>query len=99
MTRSLEVSIQEYCGGNSNSSVLAVRRTCAYFSLTPIQLNQDVLLGSYEGTCFMDSDNQAVERMRGVMQCPCEGNLCNTAHSTLGGISIILAMCLGAYIM
>merc|ERR1711909_165004 len=64
-----------HCIKLDNKNYGTVRRTCAYFSLTPTQLNQDVLLGSLEGTCFSDVDVHAstgVKKMRGVMQCPCE---------------------------
>eukprot|EP00091_Calanus_sinicus_P014226 TRINITY_DN31661_c0_g1_i1.p1 TRINITY_DN31661_c0_g1~~TRINITY_DN31661_c0_g1_i1.p1 ORF type:complete len:165 (-),score=36.81 TRINITY_DN31661_c0_g1_i1:278-748(-) len=59
----------DYADGN-------VTRGCAYFSLTPIQLNQDVLLGSLEGTCFKGIDSPAVKKIEDCTDFPGRNGKC-----------------------
>ena len=79
----------------------AVTRSCAYFSLTPQQLNQDVLLGSLEGTCFKGYDSPLVKKIKDcssdgkcieAWQCPCEGDFCKGGVKTVGGFALIVVL-------
>eukprot|EP00090_Calanus_glacialis_P019466 TRINITY_DN29910_c0_g1_i2.p1 TRINITY_DN29910_c0_g1~~TRINITY_DN29910_c0_g1_i2.p1 ORF type:complete len:156 (-),score=23.03 TRINITY_DN29910_c0_g1_i2:49-516(-) len=78
-----------------------VTRSCAYFSLAPQQLNQDVLLGSLEGTCFKGYDSPLVKKIKDCSsdgkckegwQCPCEGDFCNGGVKTIGGLVLIVVL-------
>eukprot|EP00092_Neocalanus_flemingeri_P048581 GFUD01055476.1.p1 GENE.GFUD01055476.1~~GFUD01055476.1.p1 ORF type:complete len:133 (-),score=10.14 GFUD01055476.1:213-611(-) len=85
---------------NENLSNENVTQSCAYFSMTPTELNT-ALGNSLEGTCFVGSlsfTKPPLYVMRGFLQCPCEADLCNGGMETNGGflflIVSIFALCL-----
>eukprot|EP00092_Neocalanus_flemingeri_P061982 GFUD01074697.1.p1 GENE.GFUD01074697.1~~GFUD01074697.1.p1 ORF type:complete len:135 (-),score=13.74 GFUD01074697.1:106-510(-) len=71
-----------------------VTQSCAYFSMTPAELNS-ALLNSLEGTCFKGSPAFAftetpLKIMKGFMQCPCEQDLCNGGTDMCGGFLLMI---------